>query len=75
MKIGFDAKRAFFNYSGLGNYSRNIIQYLARYYPGHSYYLYIPRRKEGITSSLAPDQHVRYPGSFLTARHGQRSEN
>ena len=26
MRIGFDAKRAFFNKSGLGSYSRNLIQ-------------------------------------------------
>jgi len=33
MRIGFDAKRAFFNFSGLGNYSRNTIQYLNQHYP------------------------------------------
>ena len=42
MKIGFDAKRAFFNRSGLGNYSRHALQLLAQYYPDHSYVLYTP---------------------------------
>ena len=43
MRIGFDAKRAFFNFSGLGNYSRTLIQSLAQYYPGNQYFLYTPK--------------------------------
>lgn len=43
MRIGFDAKRAFFNYTGLGNYSRSVISGLAEYFPQNSYYLYSPR--------------------------------
>jgi glycosyltransferase involved in cell wall biosynthesis len=42
MKIGFDAKRAFFNKSGLGSYSRNLIQGLADKYPENEYVLYTP---------------------------------
>jgi glycosyltransferase involved in cell wall biosynthesis len=42
MKIGFDAKRAFFNKSGLGSYSRNLIQGLAEKYPENEYLLYTP---------------------------------
>ncbi len=41
--IGFDAKRAFNNQSGLGNYSRNTIRLLLEYYPEHSYFLYTPK--------------------------------
>ena len=33
MKIGFDAKRAFLNASGLGNYSRNTLNALEQYFP------------------------------------------
>lgn len=43
MKIGFDAKRAFHNSTGLGNYSRTLIEGLARFYPQHQYYLFNPR--------------------------------
>ena len=43
MRIGFDAKRAFFNKTGLGNYSRSVIKGLAEYFPQNSYYLYSPR--------------------------------
>ncbi len=42
MRIGFDAKRAFFNQSGLGNYSRNMIQYLANVFPKEEYFLFTP---------------------------------
>lgn len=42
MNIGFDAKRAFFNFSGLGNYSRNIITALQSFYPENQYFLFTP---------------------------------
>lgn len=42
MKIGFDAKRAFVNPSGLGNYSRTLIDSLSKYYPGEEYILFSP---------------------------------
>jgi glycosyltransferase involved in cell wall biosynthesis len=42
MRIGFDAKRAFFNKSGLGSYSRNLIEGLADKYPENDYFLYTP---------------------------------
>ncbi len=48
MKIGFDAKRAFTNFTGLGNYSRSTVKILADYFPLNSYYLYNPR---------VPDEH------------------
>ncbi|MEZ4887921.1 MAG: glycosyltransferase family 1 protein [Chitinophagales bacterium] len=43
MKIGFDAKRAFFNNTGLGNYSRTLIKSLVKYYPDNQYILYSPK--------------------------------
>ena len=43
MKIGFDAKRAFHNTTGLGNYSRTLIEGLATCYTQHHYYLFNPR--------------------------------
>lgn len=55
MRIGFDAKRAFFNKSGLGSYSRNLLQGLASNYPDNDYILYTT----GIDYSLfEPDQQV-----------------
>ena len=43
MRIGFDAKRAFLNASGLGNYSRNMINYLTKQYPGNEYFMFTPK--------------------------------
>lgn len=37
MKIAFDAKRAFLNNSGLGNYARTLIKSLNDNYPTHNY--------------------------------------
>ncbi len=45
MNIGFDAKRLFFNGSGLGNYSRSTVGLLLRYAPENRYTLFTP--KEG----------------------------
>lgn len=42
MIIGFDAKRAFVNRAGLGNYSRNTLASLNKYFPQHSYVLFTP---------------------------------
>lgn len=43
MKIGFDAKRLFNNFTGLGNYSRTMIDILTTYVPEHQYLLYSPK--------------------------------
>ncbi len=43
MKIGYDAKRAFQNFTGLGNYSRTLLQTLSKYFPENEYHLYTPK--------------------------------
>ncbi len=43
MKIGFDAKRLYCNFTGLGNYSRAVLRDLAEFYPELAYHLYTPR--------------------------------
>ncbi len=43
MRIGFDAKRAAQNRTGLGNYSRFIIRILSEIHPDNEYYLYTPK--------------------------------
>ena len=50
MRIGFDAKRAFNNTSGLGNYSRFVISSLATLFPQHRYQLFTPRISERFRS-------------------------
>lgn len=44
-RIGFDAKRLFNNFTGLGNYSRTLVTNLAAYYPEYAYFLFTPRIK------------------------------
>lgn len=46
LRIGFDAKRAVSNNTGLGNYSRLVIDVLSEYYPDGEYWLYAPKIKE-----------------------------
>lgn len=43
MRIAFDAKRAFLNDTGLGNYSRILLNSLFRLYPENQYYLATPK--------------------------------
>lgn len=40
MRIAFDAKRAYHNHRGLGNYSRDVIRLLTTYAPDEEYMLY-----------------------------------
>lgn len=51
MKIGFDAKRLYNNFTGLGNHSRTTVDILTEFYPDNEYLLYTPKIKHnGITS-------------------------
>lgn len=42
MKIGFDAKRIFHNFRGLGNYSRTLVESLVKHFPENDYVLFTP---------------------------------
>lgn len=51
MRIGFDAKRLFCNFTGLGNYSRTLVRNIANAYPSNRYFLYSPKAtKEARTN-------------------------
>lgn len=68
MKIGFDAKRAAQNKTGLGNYSRFVIEGLSQYYPDNHYVLYVPKkRRNSMLGQLEhqPNCHITYPDSYL----------
>jgi glycosyltransferase involved in cell wall biosynthesis len=56
MKIGFDAKRAYNNAAGLGNFSRNSISALVRQYPDDQYFLFNPGSKKPLF--IAPESSV-----------------
>lgn len=63
MIIGFEAKRVFQNRSGLGNYSRNTINLLSRFYHENKYKLFAPEYTDLYT--LPDSSEVIVPKSFL----------
>lgn len=64
MNIGFDAKRAFHNGTGLGHYSRTLLHSLGEYHPQHEYYLFNPKPSD--TFSVKGDHlHEIQPASFI----------
>jgi len=65
MRIGFDAKRAFLNQAGLGNYSRNTLSALQKYYPQHGYILYTPELRPDLFKDY-PLFEVVYPEKFFS---------
>ena len=56
MKLAFDAKRITHNGTGLGNYSRFIVNSLIDNYPGNSYHLYSPDKGKEHLRALVPEQ-------------------
>ena len=72
MKIGFDAKRAFHNFTGLGNYSRTLIETLATYYPTDELHLFSPKPSDSprIQSLLQdPSVFCHFPTGFWKKMH------
>ena len=65
MKIGFDAKRAFNNAAGLGNFSRSTIVALASQNPEDRFFLFHPGKKKVLF--IAPNNSTDIqPDSFWT---------
>lgn len=62
MHIGFDAKRAFNNRTGLGNYSRFVLNALRDYAPEPTYWAYTPKIKTGLFDEF-PIGDIRLPSS------------
>ena len=68
MRIGFDAKRAFLNDTGLGNYSRDAIRVISHFYTDNKYFLYTPKEKENNRLYFLDERNntfVRTPQSLL----------
>jgi len=59
MRIGFDAKRAFINTTGLGNYSRDIIRSFNDFHSQNQYFLFTP-----ITETTLLEE--KYLGNIVT---------
>lgn len=58
-KIGFDAKRAFKNFSGLGNYSRSTISSLTTIFNYNDYFLYTPEYKNHPIHKFASASNIK----------------
>jgi len=67
MKIGYDAKRAFHNKTGLGNYSRSLIDGMLRVFPDNHYYLFNTKPSE-IYQPEGLHLHKILPRNFLSKR-------
>lgn len=72
MRIGFEAKRAFHNFTGLGNYSRQVIQDLNEFYFDNDFFLYTTRveKNENPLFRLFRD----YPNSHLITPSGWKAK-
>lgn len=57
MRIGFDGKRAVQNYTGLGNYSRYLLDILCRTAPQNEYMLYAPKPRANDRLKLLLQRH------------------
>lgn len=59
MKIAFDAKRFFHNTSGLGNYSRDLVRILSKYFPENEYIL-LNKNKSERGSDIVENSNVQF---------------
>ncbi|MDP4185870.1 MAG: glycosyltransferase family 1 protein [Bacteroidota bacterium] len=66
MRIGFDAKRAFCNEAGLGNYSRNLLNALSKYYPDNNYFLFTPDTGKYRLFTPEGNMHLVLPGMKIS---------
>jgi glycosyltransferase involved in cell wall biosynthesis len=74
MKVGFDAKRAFHNNSGLGNYSRDLIRILSHGMKDDSFVLYNPKSgKRKFNFNASNTEEVTPKGLWNNFRSAWRS--
>jgi len=68
MRVGFDAKRAFHNVTGLGNYARDVLRVLCQQAPANTYLAYNPGPGPvPFTLPGAPLAERRPPGAWRLA--------
>jgi len=74
VRIGFDAKRYFENRTGLGSFSRTLINNLIKFHPEHEYILYTNKKPNtSIENNLdLPKIKIRYPKIGLGAYYRSR---
>lgn len=75
MRIGFDGKRAVQNFTGLGNYSRYIVDILCRFYPENEYVLYAPKKRENKRLDKLTKQYRQLQLSYPTTSFRKKSSS
>jgi len=68
MNIGFDAKRFFHNNTGLGNYSRTLVNGLMQSYPQPQYFLFNPMSSKSFQKPPGSNVHEILPRRFLAKK-------
>ncbi len=68
MNIGFDAKRAYHNQTGLGHYSRTLIHSLATNFQQHQYFLFNPKPSNLFHLNNLQNVKEILPQSFLSKK-------
>lgn len=61
MKIGFDAKRALNNSTGLGNHARILLNGLRQHFPDNKYHLYAPKAHNDWLQELNGEFELHFP--------------
>lgn len=64
MNIGFDAKKAIVNLTGIGNYSRRVVQALSGEYPSDGLFLFGPHKQPAAPIAAASNVRFVYPPVF-----------
>ena len=64
MRVGFDAKRAFANKTGLGNYSRFVLDALLTNEKHQTYFAYTPKNKAKLFTGF-PENNICLPQTLL----------
>lgn len=78
MRIGFDAKRLFHNFTGLGNYSRTLVSNLAHQFPNNEYFLFTPSTRMSPRTApflSHPRMHIIQPAGFNPLWRSWRMKN
>jgi len=65
MRIGFEAKRAYLNKSGLGSYGRNLINALSSNFPQTEFFLYTTKTNPTLYDPTSGNIRLRVPEKLL----------
>lgn len=67
IKLGFDAKRLFLNWEGLGTYARTLVKNLQQQFPNHEYHLFTTEINEELGAYF-----INHPNFKIHTAKGQK---